>query len=175
MKYLDKNQVQLLCDTAKRIFPRFGYRNATAIQFAFRHGLRATELIHFKWNQLYPKEGRVWIERAKGGISGFHPLWGDEIRAFNHLYPRGYSTVYCFASERKGPLSYRNWQYIVKKTGAELGWDISSHILRHSCGFHLGSQNFNIRFMQLYLGHTKMRSTEVYAHVQPDQFREIQW
>src|SRR6266511_3605803 len=45
------------------------------------HGLRATELCALKWSQIDLRNGRLHVNRAKGGIESVHPLHGPELRA----------------------------------------------------------------------------------------------
>src|SRR6266702_1851765 len=61
---------------------RNGARDAAAILLAYRHGLRAQELCSLRWSQIDLRNGRLHVNRAKGGIESVHPLHGPELRAF---------------------------------------------------------------------------------------------
>ncbi len=61
---------------AVRTMPRHGHRNATLILLAFRHGLRAAELVSLRWDQVNLKEGFLTVHRRKQGQPATHPLWG---------------------------------------------------------------------------------------------------
>ena len=51
------------------------------ILFGYRHGLRASELCAVQWSEVELDAGRLHVRRAKGGLTGVHPLAGVEIRA----------------------------------------------------------------------------------------------
>ena len=60
---------------------RCGYRDATMILLAFRHGLRASELCSLRWDQVDLAHGRLHVSRIKNGMPSVHPLTGIELRA----------------------------------------------------------------------------------------------
>jgi integrase len=54
--------------------PRSGHRDATAILVAYRHGLRASELVVLRWDDIDLTTGRLHVRRAKGGDASAHPI-----------------------------------------------------------------------------------------------------
>jgi|SRR5262249_41703441 len=83
-EYLTDKEVDRLIDAAKRR-GRNGARDAAAILLAYRHGLRASELCALRWSQIDLRNGRLHVNRAKGGIESVHPLHGPELRALRPL------------------------------------------------------------------------------------------
>src|SRR6266702_5408605 len=83
-EYLTEAEVDRLIETAKRR-GRNGVRDAAAILLAYRHGLRAQELCQLRWSQIDLRNGRLHVNRAKGGIESVHPLHGPELRALRPL------------------------------------------------------------------------------------------
>jgi len=67
---------------------RNGARDACAILLAYRHGLRAAELCALRWSQIDLRQGRLHVNRAKGGCASVHPLHGPELRALRPLQGR---------------------------------------------------------------------------------------
>ena len=55
---------------------RNGPRDGAAILLAYRHGLRAAELCQLRWSQIDLRQGRLHVNRAKGGCASVHPLHG---------------------------------------------------------------------------------------------------
>ena len=78
-KYLTPSEVERLMEAARK-HSRYGHRDATIILIAYRHGLRASELVDLEWHQVEFEGGRLHVHRKKNGTSAVHPLRGDEIR-----------------------------------------------------------------------------------------------
>ncbi|MFZ2076201.1 MAG: tyrosine-type recombinase/integrase, partial [Xanthobacteraceae bacterium] len=64
-EYLTDREVERLIEAAKQ--NRSGHRNATAILVAYRHGLRASELVALRWDDIDLATGRLHVRRAKSG------------------------------------------------------------------------------------------------------------
>lgn len=83
-EYLTEQEVEQLIDAAGRV-GRHGHRDATLIMQSFRHGLRVTELISMRWDQIDLKQGLMHVNRLKQGTLSVHPLRGPELRALRRL------------------------------------------------------------------------------------------
>jgi len=64
---------------------RSGHRDATAILVAYRHGLRASELVALRWDDIDLATGRLHVRRAKSGDASVHPISARESRALRKL------------------------------------------------------------------------------------------
>jgi integrase len=49
---------------------------------AYRHGLRVSELVALRWEQIELRQGLLHVNRLKNGVPSTHPLRGVELRAF---------------------------------------------------------------------------------------------
>ena len=67
--------------TAARRLGRHGHRDATMILIAYRHGLRVSELVGLRREQVDLRQGLLHVRRRKNGLPSTHPLRGPEIRA----------------------------------------------------------------------------------------------
>src|SRR4029453_4339077 len=139
-EYLPEAEIEKLIKAASA--NRQGQRDATAILIAYRHGLRASELVELRWDDVDFTAGKLHVRRAKGGLDSVHPMTGRELRALRRLQretPEGARTPHIFVSERLAPLSVAGYQRMVARAGeaARLPFLISSHVLRHSCGYKL--------------------------------------
>jgi integrase len=65
----------------RRVFRGWGHLDATAILLAYRHGLRASELVALRWDDVDFTTGKLHVRRAKGGMTSVQPLGGKELRA----------------------------------------------------------------------------------------------
>jgi Phage integrase family len=88
---------------------QLGYSAQVCCSISY-HGLRATELCALKWSQIDLRNGRLHVNRAKGGIESVHPPHGPELRA---LYGSTGNR-----SERSTPqhLDRISWRASTKKT-----------------------------------------------------------
>ena len=66
---------------AARSLGRHGQRNDTMMLLASRHGLRVSERMHLRWDELDFDQGLVDVRRVKHGVPSTHPLTGAAMRA----------------------------------------------------------------------------------------------
>ena len=103
-EYLTEAEVARLQKAAG--YNRWGHRDATMILVAYRHGLRVSELVDLRWDQIDFNTGTLAVRRAKRGTPATHPIRGDELRALRRLQreqdPRSPSV---FTSERGSPFT----------------------------------------------------------------------
>ena len=82
-EYLTEAEVERLMEAAKG--NRYGHRDATMVLVAYRHGLRASELVDLRWAQVEFKTATLHVRRVKQGTPSTHPILGDELRALRRL------------------------------------------------------------------------------------------
>ena len=173
-EHLTPGEIDRLIAAAGRL-GRHGHRDATMILMAFRHGLRVSELISLRWDQLDLKQGLFHVRRRKNGIPSTHPLFGPELRALRRLAREYGETPYVFVSERKAPMSDSTFRKIVARAGqaADIDMPIHPHMLRHSTGFKLANDGQDTRAIQHYLGHKNIQHTVSYTQLRADRFKDF--
>ena len=131
-EYLTEAEVDRLIEAARKR-GRNGVRDACAILLAYRHGLRAAELCALRWSQIDLRQGRLHVNRAKGGCASVHPLHGPELRA---LRPLQGTSPYVFVTEAGTPVTTAWFLRVVQRTGRAAGFafGVHPHVLRHSTG-----------------------------------------
>jgi type 1 fimbriae regulatory protein FimB/type 1 fimbriae regulatory protein FimE len=82
-EYLTEAEVERLMAAARN--NRWGHRDATMIVVAYRHGLRVSELVDLRWDQVEFRTGLLHVRRVKQGTPSTHPVLGDELRALRRL------------------------------------------------------------------------------------------
>jgi type 1 fimbriae regulatory protein FimE len=87
-EYLTPDEVERMIVAARRASGRLAERDALLIMTTYRHGLRASELIASRWEQIELKAGLLHVARLKHGSPSTHPLRGPELRAFARLEAR---------------------------------------------------------------------------------------
>src|SRR5213595_1999900 len=102
-EYLTGDEVEALMATARQ--NRYGHRDATMILIAFRHGLRASEAVDLRWDQVDFNRAVLHVRRSKGGTPSVHPLAGGEMRALRRLQRESEASPFVFVSERGAPFT----------------------------------------------------------------------
>ena len=64
---------------------RWGHRDGTMILVSYRHGLRASELVNLRWDQINFATATLHVRRVKQGTPATHPILGDELGALRRL------------------------------------------------------------------------------------------
>ena len=172
-EYLTPSEVAKLMKVAAQR-SRYGQRDACLILLGYRHGLRVSELVALKWDQVDLKAGHLHVRRAKNGTPSTHPMQGDELRALRQLareWPDHGGFV--FVSERGGPMSADGVRKLITRTGeeAKLSFPVHPHMLRHACGFKLANDGHDTRALQLWLGHRSIQHTVRYTELSPARFK----
>jgi type 1 fimbriae regulatory protein FimB/type 1 fimbriae regulatory protein FimE len=169
---LTSDEVESLITAARRL-GRHGHRDATMILLTYRHGLRVSELVALRWEQVDLKQGLLHVRRRKNGIATTHLVYGTEIRALRQVARTSPETPYVFVTERQGPLTASTFRKIVARAGeaARLGFPAHPHMLRHATGFKLASDGQDTRAIQHYLGHRNIQHTVGYTTLAATRFQ----
>ncbi len=154
---------------------RRGHRDATMILIAFRHGLRGSELVDLRWDQVGFDEGVLHVRRVKNGTPATHPLTGRELRALRKLQRERGKNPFVFVSERDAPFSVSGFRRMIERAAQGAGLEIKAHphMLRHACGYALANQGTDTRTLQAYLGHRNISNTVRYTELAPGRFRNL--
>jgi site-specific recombinase XerD len=162
-EYLTDTEVSELIEVSKQ--NRHGHRDSTMILIAYRHGLRVSELVDLRWDQVDFDNGRLHVRRAKNGVPSVHPLMADEVSALQRIKARIAGSEFVFVSERGGPFSAAGFAKLIERAGAEakLSFKAHPHMLRHACGYKLASEGHDTRSLQTYLGHRNIQHSARYT------------
>lgn len=173
-EHLTPSEVDKLIATAGKL-GRHAHRDKTLILVIYRHGLRVSESVALRWDQVDLDAGLAHINRRKNGTPSTHPLGGAEIRALRKLKRDYPATQYVFVTERKGPMTDSAVRKLIARAGREGGFDfpVHPHMLRHGCGFKLANDGRDTRAIQHYLGHKNIQHTVRYTEMAPDRFKEF--
>ena len=155
--FLSVDEVFLLIDRIKN------ERDKTIIELLYSCGLRASELTSLNRKDIQENTVRV---KGKGGKERIIPLVDRAERTLNN-YLRKIEVKEALFTNRQGKrLTTRSIQNIIKKYGLSVLFkNISPHTLRHSIATHLLNSGVDIRIIQEFLGHSSLKSTERYTHL----------
>jgi integrase len=172
-EHLTPAEVDSLIEAAKR--NRWGHRDATMILIAYRHGLRSSELVDLRWDQVEFAGSRLHVRRNKKGTPATHPLQGDTMRALRRLRQDAPHAEFVFVSERGSSFSASGFAKLVERAGevAGFGFKAHPHMLRHACGYKLANDGKDTRSLQAYLGHKNIQHTVRYTELAPNRFKDF--
>ncbi|MBO5017754.1 MAG: site-specific tyrosine recombinase XerD [Alistipes sp.] len=155
-----------------------GCRDSAMVEVLYSCGLRVSELISLRINDLFFGEGYIRIV-GKGDKQRLVPIGSiarDKIQLYmEYRTPASRSEATLFLNNRGKPITRVMVFNIIKQAALMAGIDkqISPHTLRHSYATHLLEGGANIRQVQELLGHESILTTEVYTHVNRKQLRGV--
>ena len=159
-----------------------GMRNKAILETLYSCGLRVSELVNLKVQNLFLDIGFIKV-LGKGMKERLVPI-GTKAAECISLYMNEYRTSikilegfegYLFIN-RRGKNLTRNMIFIivkdlVKKAG--LNKNISPHTFRHSFATHLIEGGADLRAVQEMLGHESITTTEIYTHLNKNYLKEV--
>jgi type 1 fimbriae regulatory protein FimB len=171
--FLSDSEIATLLDAAKA--GHHGIRDHLLILAMFRHGLRVSEAIGLRRDEVDLDHARLWVRRLKNGLAVEHPIAGDELRAIKRcLGTRTDRLPWLFISERGQPLTRQSVNYLVAAAAGRAGLPpVRPHMLRHSCGFYLANRGYDLRLIQDYLGHRDPKHTVRYTRTAASRFEGL--
>jgi type 1 fimbriae regulatory protein FimB/type 1 fimbriae regulatory protein FimE len=173
-EYLTEAEIDRLLTAAKA--NRHGHRDSTMVLVAYRHGLRVSELVDLRWDQVDFGTATLHVRRAKRGTPATHPIRGDELRALRRLQrEQEPKSPFAFTSERGAPFTTAGFARMIERAGvaANLGFKAHPHMLRHACGYKLANDGHDTRSLQAYLGHKNIQHTVRYTELSQARFKDF--
>jgi integrase/recombinase XerD len=176
--YLTRDEMQALLD-APQPSTRLGIRDRAMLHVCFAAGLRVSELIGLRCNEVHLHPDPSIHVRGKGRRERVLPLWKQTTAALQAWFSvRGEaSTPEVFVSARGRPLTRSGVEYVLNKhvQQATVGMPsiaskrVSPHVLRRSCAMHTLQATRDVRKVSLWLGHASVKSTEIYLRADPTE------
>ena len=145
------------------------------LALAYGAGLRISEVVNLRVRDIDLERGVIHIKEAKGRKDRLTVL-PERLLIDITVAMRGKAgTDYLLGSERGGKLSVRAvskiFEHAMQKAGVQK--PATFHSLRHSFATHLLENGTDIRYIQKLLGHSSIRTTEIYTQVTNVKLMEI--
>lgn len=176
---LSEAQVDALLDAPDLNDP-IGLRDKAMLEVLYATGLRVTELISLRLDQISLLQGVVRVI-GKGNKERLVPLGEPAVEAIELFVKTGRSVLLKHSSDvvfpsTRGTLMTRQtfWHRIkIYATVAGINVKLSPHTLRHAFATHLLNHGADLRVVQLLLGHSDLSTTQIYTHVATERLTHI--
>ena len=157
-----------------------GQRNKAIIELLFSCGLRVSELVNLKFNDIFERDKFLRII-GKGDKERLVPISDSALHEIKlWLYDRNLMKIkpgeqeYVFLNRRGTHLTRTMILIMIKRTAEEAGITktVSPHTLRHSFATELLKGGADLRAIQEMLGHENIKTTQIYTHIDITTLRE---
>jgi len=166
-KVLAKKEISKLISNAKNL------KSKLMIQILYSSGLRVSELVTLKLEDLDLEKNEGWVRSGKGSKDRFFILSNKIIPLIKkHISTLDKEEKYVFPG-KNGHLTTRDVQKIIQNAAAKSKLKATPHTLRHSFATHLLDEGTDIRLIQELLGHSDLSTTQIYTHVSKEQLKKI--
>lgn len=176
--YLTRDEVRALLDAPD---PRIasGVRDRAMLHLAFAAGLRVSELVGLRMDQLDCQALSSVHIMGKGRRERVLPLWKETatvLKAWLAIRPNS-GDPELFLNAAGATMTRSGFEYILAKHVAIAARKqpsiadkrVTPHVLRHTCAMHTLQATRDVRKVSLWLGHATLQSTEIYLRADPTE------
>lgn len=128
-------------------------------------GLRYTETTTLRWSDIDREQGIIYVRNPKGGTPRLAPLPPQAKAILDQIWKEEFSPDDLIAANRYGK-PYSHMKSLFRTASERSGIKVKGpHTLRHICGTYLIASGADLRTTQTMLGHTQVRTTQLYTQV----------
>ena len=179
-KSLTEEEVESLL-AAPVVRDPLGSRDRTMLEVLYATGLRVSELVNLRYEQVNLNQGVIRI-LGKGNRERLIPLGDEAVRWLTEfvrvardeiLLER--QTDYLFPTRRGDRMTRQAFWHIIKRYARKAGIakGLSPHTLRHAFATHLLNHGADLRVVQILLGHSDLSTTQIYTHVASERMKDL--
>lgn len=146
------------------------------IELLYGAGLRISECLNLKVEDIEINQGIGWVRHGKGGKDRMFIIPEQtKENLLKYIESKKLSSGYIFNSKKNRPLTQRNVQIIIKKAAKRAGINkqVTPHKLRHSFATHLRESGTDLRLIQELLGHSNLQTTQIYTYVSSEEKKKV--
>ncbi len=178
-EFLTREEVEKLLNAPDLSKPE-GIRDRAMLELLYATGIRVSELVNLKIGEVNLESNYVRIT-GKGNKERIVPF-GKEAKGWLEKYidkvrPKleKQNNPYLFLTRRGKPMTRQGFWKILKNYGVKAGLKnkITPHVLRHTFATHMLEGGLDLRYLQLFLGHSSLTTTQIYTHVTYKRLRRI--
>ncbi len=177
---LSEADIDLLLE-APEITSALGFRDKVMLELLYATGLRVSELIGLKFEQVSFRQGFVRV-MGKGNKERLVPV-GEQAMDWLEQYMQGMrldilaerQSDFLFVTKRGSGMTRQAFWHIIKRYAKKAGINkhLSPHTLRHAFATHLLNHGADLRVVQLLLGHSDLSTTQIYTHIAQERLKRL--
>jgi len=158
-----------------------GRRNAALLELIYGSGLRVSELLDIKMEDIHLNQGYILV-KGKGSKERVVPISDMSVIALKNYMVNSREHLISdqkvkelFLNQKGERLSRQGFFKLLKKLALDAGvhTECSPHTLRHSFATHLLENGMDLRTLQSLLGHEDISTTQIYTHISQKRIKEI--
>ena len=159
-----------------------GYRDRVMLEVLYGTGMRQSEVLNLELGDLDLERKDLTVRNGKGGqdrVIPLHENLSKTLREYvGQVRPRlavAEAKPHVFLGISGKKIGDTGMQAIVQRHVKASGINkrVSPHVFRHSIATHLLERGLDIRYVQEFLGHRSLRSTQIYTRVTIRDLRKM--
>ena len=177
---LSEADIDLLLD-APEITDVLGYRDKVMLELLYATGLRVSEFIGLKFEQVNFRQGFVRV-MGKGNKERLVPIGEQALEWLESYMTEARTDIlanrqcdFLFVTKRGAGMTRQAFWHIIKRYAKKAGINkpLSPHTLRHAFATHLLNHGADLRVVQLLLGHSDLSTTQIYTHIAQERLKKL--
>ena len=153
-----------------------GIRDRLIIEMLYATGVRVSELVNIKYNDIDFNNRRIRV-CGKGNKERivYYGEYAEEIlKKYIDTHKKN-NENYLFTNSKGGNLTDRGVRYIIDKIMNKLSIKVhvTPHVIRHTFATDMLNNGCDIRIVQELLGHSSLKTTEIYTHVTNERLKQV--
>jgi site-specific recombinase XerD len=166
-KVISKEKIRRMIELTENL------KHRLVIKLFYSSGMRLQELINLKRKDIDFERGVLNVVRGKGNKDRVTLISdGLKLDLLKYYSNNIFKTEYVFEG-RSGKYTRKSVQKVLDLAGRKIGGKVTPHMLRHSFATHLLEAGVDIRHIQKLLGHSDLKTTEIYTHVSAKDLTKI--
>ena len=153
-----------------------GIRDKLIIEMLYATGVRVSELVNIKYSDIDYNNRRIRVcgKGNKERMVYFGEYALDALKEYSITHKKN-DEGYVFTNSKGGALTDRGVRYIIENIMKKLSVKVhvTPHVLRHTFATDMLNNGCDIKIVQELLGHSSLRTTEVYTHVTNERLKEV--
>lgn len=168
-KVISKEEILAIIENTNNI------KHRCIVELLYGSGLRRSELLNLKIVDVDSKRMLVKVVGGKGKKDRLTLLSKSALEDLRIYFKDWKPQKYLFEGRKASQYSAESVLNVVKRAAEKAGirQTVTPHVLRHSFATHLLESGVDLRQIQVLLGHSSSKTTEIYTHVATNTFKEI--